>query len=121
MTRPRVALGIGDRWGALRESLEKIEAIELETLVLSVSATHAHLLANFEGRDVGREVGRLKRASSHALRDRFPGGLWSRRCHVVTIRSREHHARVFDYIVEHGRLEHASVWTFRDPIPGLGD
>lgn len=93
--------------------LRKIHSIGLESLALSISATHAHLLVDFGDRDAGKEVGRIKRAASLALRGRFPGGLWSKRCHLETVRSREHQAEVFRYIVEHERKERACVWTFR--------
>jgi hypothetical protein len=67
---------------------------------------------------VDAEVGKLKRHSSHAVRDALPGTLWSARCHPLHVRDDEYWWRVVRYILNH-RREGAAVWRRPRRTPTL--
>jgi hypothetical protein len=86
---------------ALCASLEKWK---IQLVVLSVDATHVHLLARFPLHNPRHFIGVAKKESSAFLtRDHgFPsGGLWSRRCECVPIADREQQLSVVRYILRH--------------------
>ncbi len=76
---------------------------------MAVGRTHTHVLIRASLRGLGREVGRLKRHSSHALRAELPGAVWAARCGHRLIRDAEHFASALNYILDHER-EGAATW-----------
>ncbi len=93
--------------------IDKAERLDLEIVCLVVAATHVHLLARVSWEEHRDIVGKLKRHSSHALRDVLPGRIWGKRCSAKRIRDRAHQVITYRYILKHGRTEGASVWTAR--------
>jgi hypothetical protein len=93
--------------------LGKAAEIEMPCLCLAAGPTHTHLLASL--RDdwtfVKKQVGRLKQAGSHAIRDVLPGKVWAAGGKPIRVRDRGHHREVFGYILKHVR-EGAWVWRF---------
>ncbi len=89
---------------------EKIEREGFEVALLSVSITHVHLLGRFDPASVGMEVGKLKRHSSHAIRDELPGRIWEARIDDRVIRDEVHWQGVYGYILDHSRKERAAIW-----------
>ena len=84
-------------------------------LVIAVDAHHVHLLMQLpvDRKEVKRLVGTWKQKGSHAVRDELPGTIWSKSCDPIRITDRQHHERVFHYILDHAQ-NGAWVWTYRD-------
>lgn len=102
---------------ALRAILEKVRQTGSEVVCLAVCDVHVHLLGRFEREGVEREIGRLKRHSSHALRAEIPGAVWGARRHPVEVRDRDHQVNAFKDILDHAGKAGAAVWSFRDGWP----
>jgi len=75
---------------------------------LSVGGRHAHAALTHRGADLKQMVGRVKKTSSHRVRDRLPGRVWEAGCKVVPVRDDRHWAEVLGYIADHA--PHAWVW-----------
>jgi hypothetical protein len=56
-------------------------------------------------------VGKLKRASSHAIRATLPGKVWASGGKPIAIRDRSHQLEVFKYIQDHSK-QGAWIWRF---------
>lgn len=93
--------------------LEKADALELLVVTVAVSATHAHVLAKLDAARLIEVVGKLKRHSSHSMRDALPGQVWAARRKDKPIRDRAHQMRIVRYILDHALKEGASVWCTR--------
>ncbi len=93
--------------------LEKATEMNSPCLVLAAGATHTHLLLALpDGWEwVKREVGRLRQASSHAIREAQPGRVWADGGKPIRIKDVEHQRTVFHYIVSHG-AQGAWVWRY---------
>lgn len=115
MHKDPVLLAPALRQRTLEALLAKAEQIELLVVCAAVSATHVHLLAKLSPNDIENSVARLKRHSSHAIRDAIPGQVWAARREAKPIRDREHQLNVFRYILEHSEKEGAAVWRIRKP------
>ena len=92
---------------------EKARRLDVEMACLAVASNHVHLLARMAWEEHREIVGKLKRHSSHALRDVLPGRVWGGRCSAKRIRDRQHQVLTYQYILRHGRKEGASVWAVR--------
>ncbi len=112
-----VELSPAQRQRVLAALVDKALEAGMEVICVSVGKTHAHILGRFEPLKVRSEIGRLKRHSSHAVRDELPGTVWGAKCHAERIRARPHQVRTFRYILAHREKEGAAVWCFRDPPP----
>jgi REP element-mobilizing transposase RayT len=110
MHKDPVLLGPSLRARALRAILEKAARERLLVVCAAVSATHVHVLARLDPLSIAASIGKLKRHSSHAIRDAIPGQVWGARRHVRAIRDRAHQLEAFRYILRHARSEGAAVW-----------
>ena len=98
--------------------LAKLRKMNLRCLTLAVSPSHAHILVECEDdyQAAQRVASKLKQASSYAVRDTFPGKIWARLGKPIPIRDRQHHQKVFHYILNHARKEGAWTWKFDAPV-----
>jgi len=109
----------------------------VEVIALAVDDHHFHILARFPKptdrdpwawrvpmrNDENRElaiarhfVGIAKKESALALSDAnlMPnGGVWAKRCRVLSIRDRAHQLNVYNYIKKHASRG-AAIWVFSD-------
>ena len=113
LTQAPVKFNEAQRARACDAIIDKAQRIELEIACLAVVSTHVHLLARIAWEDHRGLVGKLKRHSSHTLRDVLPGRVWGGRCSAKRIRDRHHQVLTYRYILDHGGKEGASVWTAR--------
>ncbi len=96
---------------ALRERLLELGS---EILIVSMSATHAHVLAKTPEVSARDWMGLAKKHAWFVAREAgWIEKLWAKRSHAKPIRDREHQINTFNYILNH-RVEGAWVWTFRD-------
>lgn len=111
---PGVSFPVDVREMIGRAILLKCRKAERRVLAIAVAPAHAHLLVELSrGRQAAEAFcGRLKQASSHAVRDRLPGSVWAGGGKPVDIEDRSHHRRVFDYILAHSS-HGAWTWDFR--------
>lgn len=89
--------------------LEKAVLLGIEIACLAVGATHVHALLALDSDDIEGEIGKLKRHSSHSLRDVLPGRVWSGGCDTRRVFDDKQFAAAFRYIADH-RAEGAVVW-----------
>ena len=75
---------------------------------LSIGGKHAHAAVACPSVGLKQMVGRVKKVSSHRVRDRLPGRLWQGGCRPVRVRDDAHWRNVLDYIADHA--PHAWVW-----------
>ena len=54
-------------------------------------------------------IGRVKKVSSHRIRDRLPGKVWSKGCNFVSIRDERHWLNVLKYIEDHAH----NSWMYK--------
>ena len=107
---------------------ESLAFNEIPCVVMSVSSTHAHVLARFvRGRststgkliaDPARHYfGIARKVASRRLSESGnvpPGGLWSKRTTIVPIADQRHFENVADYIQRH-QEEGAVIWVNNPP------
>ncbi|WP_428938584.1 transposase [Fontivita pretiosa] len=94
---------------------EKLRQDGIQALIVSVDATHVHVLARFPDHNPRHWIGRAKKHASHLVRQHGlridAGGLWAKRCHCDPIADRQHQLNTFRYILDHARRG-ARVWRF---------
>src|SRR5688572_29199660 len=102
---PKVRRWIGT---AVRDRLEQQGAF---VLCLAVSAKHLHLLAKLPpGLYDRKAMGIAKKHTTFELRKQgWTGKLWAKRGKELAVRTRQHHRRVYHYILNHVR-EGAFIW-----------
>lgn len=98
---------------ALAAVLEKADMCGFEVECFAVAAAHVHGLIRLERETCERDVGRLKRHSSLALRDVLPGTVRGGGCDPRVIRDEEPFGSTVTYILDHARKEGAAVWHRR--------
>jgi hypothetical protein len=101
---------------------DKLILLGAQVLAVSMSATHAHILAKMPPGRVPRIwVGRAKKHSNFIAKEHgWTGKLWAVRCKVLSIKDRQHQLNTFHYILDHVK-EGAWVWDFRKAeSPGTG-
>ncbi len=85
---------------------------------LAVGRQHVHALMKALPQHRGRDVGKLKRASSHAIRDDIPGVVWGAKHHPEQVKNLDHFWASFKYILDH-EADGAVVWKWDGPCsPG---
>ena len=89
--------------------IQKADMLGCPIEALAVARQHVHALLFVDDARVDGEVGKLKRHSSHAIRDAIPGTGWSAGCHPEHVEGQEYWLNVVRYIMDH-RDEGASVW-----------
>ena len=97
--------------------LEMLQRLGAQVLCVSLSATHAHVLAKMPGGPVPRQwLGRAKKHSNFIGKEHgWTGKLWAVRGKVNPIKDRAHQLNTFYYILRHIR-EGAWVWDFRKGV-----
>ena len=88
---------------------------QVRLAALSVSRVHAHALMKTERHTLGQDIGKLKRSSSHAIRDAIPGVVWAAKYHQDPVTNLNYFWTVFNYILEHESKEGASIWHWDGP------
>ncbi len=89
--------------------IEKAQMLGWQLEAVAVAREHVHVLIFVDDAIVDAEIGKLKRHSSHAIRDAVPGTVWSAGCHAEHVEDDEFWDNVVRYIMDH-RNEGASVW-----------
>jgi len=95
--------------------LDKLQKLTAQVLCVSMSSTHAHVLAKMPAGLVPRKwMGQAKKHSNFIGKEHgWTGKLWAVRCKVTPVGTREHQLNVYHYILDHIH-EGAWVWDFRD-------
>ena len=85
-------------------------------LVISVSATHCHLQAEFPDdlKAIRRIMGECKRKASVGVREKMPGRIWAHDGKYELIDTQEYQTNVYNYIWT--KQEDAWIWSFKDGI-----
>jgi hypothetical protein len=93
---------------------EKLIRLGAQVLAVSMSATHAHILAKMLPGQIPRTwVGQAKKHSNFIAKEHgWTGELWAVRSKVISIKDRPHQLNTFNYILDHVD-EGAWVWDFR--------
>jgi len=113
MHKPAVTLDPKTR-SLARDAIIKISGAKMIHLrCCAVSSNHVHALLRIDPEHLTVAIGALKRSSSHAIRDRFPGRVWGGRKNIESVRDQEYSANVERYILAHHRKENASTWHDR--------
>jgi REP element-mobilizing transposase RayT len=89
-----------------------LEQLAKEGVVLwaiSVGGEHVHAAMDCLPEGLKQMIGRVKKVSSHRIRDRIPGTVWSQGCHPVVVKDDGHWSNVIQYIRDHAT--NAWVWT----------
>ncbi|MEI7688324.1 MAG: hypothetical protein WCL32_25235 [Planctomycetota bacterium] len=96
-----------------RAILAQLKSLEYQILALAVAGTHAHGLIELpdDVPQIKRVLGKCKRKSSHAIRERLPGRVWGFGGSWKRVETPNYQRAVFEYIL---RQENAWVWSFRD-------
>ncbi|MEM6257301.1 MAG: hypothetical protein AAGI37_03185 [Planctomycetota bacterium] len=94
--------------------INKCVATEAPCLVIATGRAHTHLLAAMfnDWQHVKKQVGRLKQAGSHAIREALPGRVWGDGGKPIRVTDQAHQKNVFRYISEHAQQEGAWVWRY---------
>jgi hypothetical protein len=140
MKRDAVVLAKPSRRAVVEAVVHALVTVhEIETLAVSMSAMHMHVLARFpdgkkppfskrgvrNGRTsavddpVRHYVGIAKKESAKSLTRAGladSGGIWARKGKIVPIEDRAHQVAVYRYILNHGPREGAAVWSFKDEL-----
>jgi REP element-mobilizing transposase RayT len=87
--------------------LEQFPKEDAEVAVLSVSGQHVHVAVLCLQSGLKQMIGRVKKVSSHRIRNQLPGKVWAAGCKPVLVRDDEHWANVLKYIRNH---KNAWVW-----------
>ena len=95
-----------------RRCLDRFAEEGIAVAALSVGGQHAHAAVACPSNGLKQMVGRVKKVSSHRVRDRLPGRLWQAGCRPVRIRDASHWRNVLEYIAAHA--PHAWVWVADD-------
>jgi len=103
------------RCDAGRSIVGKLEQLGHRVLAVSVGGVHAHLLVELPDNRAGMGdiAGRLKQASSHAIRETLPGRVWGCGGSFTRIADRQHHRNVYRYILTEQKPG-TWTWSFRD-------
>ncbi len=88
---------------------EMLITLHCRVRIISVSASHGHILADVGPDDAKPLVGRIKQASSHRVRHTMPGHIWSQGCHIDRVRDEDGYRNVANYIAAHID-ENAAIW-----------
>jgi REP element-mobilizing transposase RayT len=112
---PEVTIPVTLREYIGMEMLRNLKKHDNRCLALAVGKTHAHLLVECGNTwdTVKKLASRIKQTSSRAVGSRLPGVIWSRGGSYNVVKDKEHHTKVYHYILNHGRKENAWTWNFR--------
>ncbi|MGB2820689.1 MAG: transposase [Phycisphaerae bacterium] len=89
--------------------LEQFEKEGVCAYALSVGGEHVHAAVDCSPEGLKQMVGRVKKVSSHRIRDQIPGKVWSGGCKPVVVRDEQHWRNVLKYIRDHA--PQAWVWV----------
>jgi hypothetical protein len=119
MKKAPVAIAASLRETVGTACLDQLQKEKVATFVLSIGGQHCHvaLVAPYEG--LRQMIGRVKKVSSHAVRQDLPGQVWSVGCHPVIVETRVHWEHVLKYVLDHA-MEGAWVWGRSDVLKALG-
>jgi len=109
MRKPPVTLPPDLRCVVGQACLEQFAKERAAVFVLSVGGQHVHAAVDCAGDDLKQLVGRVKKVSSHRIREQIPGKVWALGSKLVTVRSEAHWAEVLTYIQDHA--PNAWVWV----------
>ncbi len=107
MRAPAVTIPSSLRPIAGRACLEQFSKEGVDVTVLSVGGQHVHVAVLCSQSGLKQMVGRVKKVSSHRIRDQLPGKVWAGGCKPVLVCDDEHWANVLKYIRNH---KDAWVW-----------
>ena len=93
--------------------LEQFGIEDVYVYKLSVGGQHVHVAIDCLPDGLKQMIGRIKKVSSHRVRDQLPGKVWSHGCNIVTVRDEQHWRNVLNYIADHAR--NSWVWLGQDP------
>ncbi len=87
--------------------LERFKVENVQPAVLSVGGQHVHVAFEWASNSIKQMVGRVKKVSSHRVREQLPGKVWAIGCKIVPIKDSQHWSNVLNYIKGHN----AWLWT----------
>jgi len=94
-----------------RGCLDRFAAEGVAVAALSIGGAHAHAAVECPAIGLKQMVGRVKKVSSHGVRERLPGRLWQGGCRPVRVRDASHWRNVIDYIAAHA----PGAWVWLHP------
>lgn len=89
--------------------VHKLEKMNRHAHAIAVGREHVHLLVYVWADDAKLIARDVKRAASHAVRERLPGTIWARGCAVKRCNDEAHVEAAKAYVLRHTR-EGAWVW-----------
>jgi len=93
-----------------------LQSYDLDVVVAALDDHHLHILARFPDRNPRHHLGRVKKHTSHILREMrgiiSDGGIWSKRSKCIPIRDRAHQVNAARYILAH-KERGAAVWRIK--------
>ena len=92
--------------------LERFQTEDIYVHRLSVGGQHVHVAIDCLPDGIKQMIGRVKKVSSHRIRDTIPGKVWSHGCNVVPVQDEQHWRNVLRYILDHAR----NSWVYRGSI-----
>jgi hypothetical protein len=105
----------------LRETIgtqirEELIRVEHRILVISVAATHCHVLVELpdDRKEIRRIIGECKRKASVAVRKKLPGRVWAHDGKYDPVNTQEHQRNVYNYIWN--KQDEAWIWSFKDGV-----
>jgi hypothetical protein len=104
LEKPPVRLNRGQQQFVADDLYDQLVKDGERAFLLSVEATHVHVLAEFEAKTVKREAGRYKGRLSNRLSKQFPdlaGRVWSGGSHAEPKRTRQQVRGAAEYIRRH--------------------
>lgn len=96
-------------------ALERLAIEGAVILALSLAGQHVHVAFLGDSGDVKPAIGRVKKVSSHRIRQELPGQVWAGGCKVVRVREDAHWRNVLTYLGNHAR-EGAWVWMKEERV-----
>ncbi|MCC6580730.1 MAG: hypothetical protein IT440_09830 [Phycisphaeraceae bacterium] len=112
---PPVVIPISLRPQLAKELATTLTEQQSQILIVSVSAMHAHLLAElpWPWPETRKIVGEAKRLASKAVREQMPGRIWGRGATSRVCEDQTYQRQVYNYILKH-KDQGAGLWTYKD-------
>jgi len=88
--------------------LEQFAKEDVCVHAISVGGEHVHVALDCPRHEVKQMIGRVKKVSSHRIRDRIPGKVWAQGCRPAAVRDAAHWRNLLRYIGNHA--PRAWVW-----------
>ena len=114
-SRPAMVIAPHHRPGIGQAMLATLRRLDTRVLALAVSGMHAHVVIEcLDDRAAAKRVaGKLKQASSHAVRKTMPGRIWADGGSFIRVHDRAHQIELRRYLLDHAR-QGAWTWSYEN-------